>query len=312
MNRRLTSVLANYGILVAFIAVFAALALSTEAFLSVRNQLNILDQAAQIGIVATAVTVVIIGGGFDLSTGAIFALAGVVAALITNATGSPALGIVSGLISGGLLGIGNGVLVTVLKINTFVATLASGIVIRGLALVLTQGLLITVAHDGFAWLGRGRFLGIKITIFVFLGFVVLTGLLLRRTTFGRSVFAVGDNPEAARLAGIRVHAVRIATFGLTGLAAALAGVVAASRIKTGQANVGEGLELIAIASVVIGGTSIMGGEGAVWRTFLGVLLLRLVNNGFNILNVQPFYQDIFQGLIILFAVAVDALRHRRS
>ena len=142
--------------------------------------------------------------------------------------------------------------------------------------------------------------------------MVLTGLLLRRTTFGRAVFAVGDNPEAARLAGIRVHAVRIATFGLTGLAAALAGVVAASRIKTGEANVGEGLELIAIASVVIGGPASWGGEGAVWRTFLGVLLLRLVSNGFNILNVQPFYQDIFQGLIILFAVAVDALRHRRS
>lgn len=311
-RRRLAEIFMDYGIVAAFAAIFVALAVSNEAFLSVRNLLNILDQASQLGIIAAAATIVIIAGGFDLSAGANFALAGVVAAVVTNATGSAALGIFAGLLAGLILGLGNGVLVTVLRINTFVATLASGFVIRGLALVLTQGLLITVADPGFTWLGRANILGVKATIYVFLAFALVMALLLRRTTFGRNALAVGDNPEAARLAGIRVQSVRIATFGLTGLAAALSGVIAASRIATGQANVGEGLELTAIAAVVIGGTSIMGGEGAVWRSFLAVLLLQLLNNGFNILNVPPFYQRILQGLIILFAVAFDALRHRRA
>lgn len=312
LRRRLGELFMDYGIVVAFAVIFVALAVSNEAFLSVRNLLNILDQASQLGVVAAAATLVIIAGGFDLSAGANFALAGVVSAVVVNGTGNVPLGIASGLLTGLILGLGNGVLVTVLRINTFVATLASGIVIRGLALVLTQGLLITVADHAFTSLGRGSILGVKATIYIFLAFTFAMAVLLRKTTFGRNVLAVGDNPEAARLAGVRVQAVRIATFGLTGLAAALAGVMAASRIATGQANVGEGLELTAIASVVIGGTSIMGGEGAVWRSFLAVLLLQLLNNGFNILNVPPFYQSIFQGLIILFAVAFDALRHRRG
>jgi ribose transport system permease protein len=311
-GRIIFAVLADYGIIVAFVAVFCALAISTNAFLTVRNQLNILDQAAQIGIIACAATLVIIAGGFDLSAGAIFAMSGVVAALIARDVGDPYLGMVVGITCGMLIGLGNGILVTVLRINTFVATLASGIVIRGLALVLTRGLLITVPDERFNWLGRGELFGIRVTVLIFLGFALLMAITLARSRFGRYVYAVGDNAEAARLSGIRVNLIRIATFGLSGLAAGIAGVIAASRIRTGQANVGEGLELMAIASVVIGGTSIMGGEGAVWRTLLGVLLLRLINNGFNIMNVEPFYQNIFQGLIILFAVAFDALRHRRT
>jgi ribose transport system permease protein len=311
-GRIIFAVLADYGIVVAFVAVFCALAISTSAFFTVRNQLNILDQAAQIGIIACAATLVIIAGGFDLSAGAIFAMSGVVAALIARDVGDPYLGMVVGITCGMLIGLGNGILVTVLRINTFVATLASGIVIRGLALVLTRGLLITVPDERFNWLGRGEIFGIRVTVLIFLGFALLMAIVLAHSRFGRYVYAVGDNAEAARLSGVRVNLIRIATFGISGLAAGLAGVIAASRIRTGQANVGEGLELMAIASVVIGGTSIMGGEGAVWRTLLGVLLLRLINNGFNIMNVEPFYQNIFQGLIILFAVAFDALRHRRT
>ena len=136
--------------------------------------------------------------------------------------------------------------------------------------------------------------------------------VLLRTQFGRYVFAAGDNPEAARLSGINVNLVRTITFGISGFTAAIAGVVSASKFLRAQSDSGSGLELISIAAVVVGGTSIMGGEGAVWRTFLGVMLLRLIENGFNLVQVENYYRSIFQGLIILFAVALDALRHRRS
>lgn len=309
----------DYGIVFAFVALFFALSLMTPAFLTARNMGNILDQAAQIGIIACGATLTIIAGGFDLSAGAIFAVSGVVSALVANTAG-PWIGIAVGLLTGVLLGIANGFLITTFHINTFVATLASSLVFRGLALVLTQGLLITVSNPDYSIVGRGvafeiplengDVLAMKWSALLFLGFAVVTSFILARTTFGRFIYAVGDNIEAARLAGIRVNLVRAATFAASGLSGSIAGVIAASRISTGQANVGEGIELSAIAAVVIGGTSILGGEGAIWRTVLGVLLLRLITNGFNILNVEPFYQSIFQGLIILAAVTADALRHR--
>jgi ribose transport system permease protein len=136
--------------------------------------------------------------------------------------------------------------------------------------------------------------------------------VLTRTQYGRYVFASGDNPEAARLSGINVSIVRTTAFMISGLAAGVAGVLQASKFMKAQNDAGAGLELIAIAAVVIGGTSITGGEGAIWRTVLGVMFLRLINNGFNLINVSPFYQDVFQGLLILFAVALDAMRHRRT
>ncbi|MBN8595433.1 MAG: ABC transporter permease [Anaerolineae bacterium] len=317
---KLTKLLLDYGVLFAFVALFLFLAFRAEAFLTVRNQLNILDQAHQIGLMALAVTVVIIAGGFDLSMGAIFAMSAVVAAFVARdlesvesfAAIAPYAGWVAGIITGTLFGLLNGVLVTVLRINTFVATLASGIVIRGLALIITQAEQVRVQDERFRDLARGGIGDINNTVFIWLGFAVILTLVLVRTRFGRHVFAAGDNPEAARLSGINVNLIRTITFGISGFAAGLAGVISASKFMKAQNDMGQGLELIAIASVVIGGTSIMGGEGAVWRTVLGVLLLRLIENGFNLINVNTFYQDVFQGLIILFAVALDAMRHRRQ
>jgi ribose transport system permease protein len=210
-----------------------------------------------------------------------------------------------------LLGSLNGGVISTFRINSFVATLASGLIIRGFAYVLTNGLLIQIEDPKFAFLGRGRFLEAKIPVYFLFGVALLVWFLLSRTTFGRYVYAIGGNEEAARLSGVRVALVRTMTFAISGLSAGIAGVIAASRIATGQANVGQGIELSAIAAVVIGGTSIMGGEGAIWRTLFGVLLLQLISNGMNILNVPPFYQLIVQGSVIMFAVALDALRHRR-
>ncbi|MCA9911440.1 MAG: ABC transporter permease, partial [Anaerolineae bacterium] len=177
---------------------------------------------------------------------------------------------------------------------------------------ITQAEQVRVSDDNFQLLARGSIGDVRNTVILWLGFALILTFVLTRTKFGRYVFAAGDNPEAARLSGINVNLVRTITFGISGFAAGLAGVISASKFMKAQNDAGQGLELIAIAAVVIGGTSIMGGEGAVWRTVLGVLLLRLIANGFNLANVDTFYQDVFQGLIILLAVALDAMRHRRS
>ncbi|MEJ2555619.1 MAG: ABC transporter permease [Anaerolineae bacterium] len=300
----------EYGIIFAFLIVFVTLSLLTPAFFTVRNMLNVLDQSAQVGLVALGATMTIIGGGFDLSSGAIFAASGSAAALIAR-QGYVGTGLVVGVLIGLLLGSLNGGVISTFRINSFVATLASGLIIRGFAYMLTNGLLIQIEDPRFAFLGRGRFLEAKIPVYFLFGVALLAWFLLSRTTFGRYVYAIGGNEEAARLSGVRVALVRTMTFAMSGLSAGIAGVIAASRIATGQANVGQGIELSAIAAVVIGGTSIMGGEGAIWRTLFGVLLLQLISNGMNILNVPPFYQLIVQGSVIMFAVALDALRHRR-
>lgn len=305
-----SDVLRNYGIILAFIMLFIVLSFASPAFLSVRNLLNILDQSVQIGIIASAMTLAIISGHFDLSAGAIFGLSGSVAALIAR-TGHPELGILAGISLGFLLGLANGAVIAILRIHSFIATLASGLVIRGLALVLTGGLLVVVRDPVFTVLGQGRVFGVKYTILILLAWFAFMWFLLHRTTFGRYIYAMGGNLEALRLSGVRVDLVRIQIFGLTGLAAGLAGVIFVTRISQGQAEIGNLLELEAIARVVIGGTSIMGGEGAVWRTGVGVLLMRLIGNGFNMLNIAPFYQRIFEGAIILFAVGLDTMAKRR-
>ncbi|MCY4525540.1 MAG: ABC transporter permease [Anaerolineaceae bacterium] len=318
--RSISAFLLDYGIIIAVFLLYIVLSWQSDAFFSIRNQLNILDQAHQIGLIAVAATVVIIAGGFDLSTGAIFAMSSVVAAMIARDLGAqeqyasvaPWLGWAVGIAVGCLLGLLNGVLVTFFRINTFVATLSSGIVFRGFALLITQAEQVRVTDRAFRELARGEILDARHTVYIWLGFALVLSFVLFRTRFGRYIFAAGDNPEAARLSGINVNLVRTITFGISGLAAGIAGVLSASKFLKAQNDAGQGLELISIAAVVIGGTSIMGGEGAVWRTVLGVMLLRLIENGFNLMNVEPFYRDIFQGLIILLAVALDALRHRRS
>ncbi|MGE5541543.1 MAG: ABC transporter permease [Bacillota bacterium] len=304
------AILRNYGIVLAFLFFFTVLSLTTPAFLTARNLRNIVDQSADVGIVACAMTLAIISGNFDLSVGAIFSFAGSLSAIIA-VKGSVGLGLAAGILTGLLLGMINGAIISAFRVHSFIATLASGLIIRGLAMILTNGRLIIVNDPAFKTLGQSTFLGLKLPIFVFIAWALLTSVLLSRTTFGRAVYAVGGNAEAARMSGIRVDRIRTLTFGLTGLSAALAGMITVSRIGQGQADIGSMVDMEAIARVVIGGTSIMGAEGAIWRTVFGVLLMRLMGNGFNILNVPPFYQRVFEGAIILFAVAVDTLTRSR-
>jgi ribose transport system permease protein len=317
IGKRLTSrrigidTLWDYAVLLTFVVLFVALSIASPAFLTTRNLFNILDQSAPVGIIACAATLVIIAGGFDLSAGAIFALAGVIAAKTANAT-DPATGMLVALLVATALGLFNGLLVSGFQINPFVATLATGMMIRGLAVVITSGFLVTVADERYTIIGREAVLGVKYSVWLFAAFAAICGFLLARTKFGRHVYAVGGNAEAARLSGIRVGWVKALTFAISGVAAGLAGLIASSRVSTGQADAGSLIELTAIAAVVIGGTSIAGGEGAIWRTMVGILLLALIGNGFNMLRVEPFYQDIVKGAIIVVAVAIDAWSKRRE
>lgn len=300
----------DYGVLVIIAILLVGLSLISDSFLTARNLLNILNQSAPLAIIACALTLVIIGGGFDLSTGAIFGVASVSAGWIAINI-DPYLAIVAGPLIGLLLGFVNGAIITGFGVHSFLVTLATSLVYRGIAILITGGSLIPVRIAEFSWLGRGRIGMVNIAVIVFLVFMVLMMILLNRTTFGRRVFAVGGNEEAAILSGIRTNLVKIMTFCLTGGAAGLAGVIAVSRISMAEPQAGSGLEFEAIAAVILGGTSIMGGAGAIWRSVAGVLLMALIGNGFNILNVNPFFKDLTTGVIIVIAVALAASGSRR-
>jgi ribose transport system permease protein len=302
----------EYGIVGAFLVLFIVLSVASSTFFTKTNLLNLIDQQAAVGIIACAGTLVIIAGGFDLSTGAVYALAGVVAAKIALATGNTPLAYLGGLGVGLACGLANGLGITVMRIHSFIATLASALIIGGFAIVITSGQLITVTSGSFANLGTSDLLGVKWTTWLFVAAAMVTAVLLSQTTFGRYVRAVGGNREAARLGGVRVNNVRALTFVLSGAAAAIAGVMIASRNITGDASSGTGIELTAIAAIVLGGTSLSGGEGAIWRTIVGVLILGMINNGLVLLNINPTYDEIVEGAIILGAVALDALAHRRD
>ena len=297
----------HYAVLIIIVVLMVYMSLISDAFLTPRNLLNILNQSTPLALIAAALTLVIISGGFDLSTGAIFGVATVAAAwLAVNV--DPILGLAIAPFVGLLLGIANGLIITGLHVHSFLATLATSLVFRGIAILITGGFLIQVRIPEFIWLGRGRIFNdtVNVAVLFMIVFVAAMMFLLNRTTFGRRVYAVGGNEEAAILSGVRVNLVKIGAFALTGIASGLAAAISVSRLSMGQPQAGVGYELQAIAAVILGGTSIYGGEGAVWRSVAGVLLLQLIDNAFNILDVNPFYKDLTTGLIIVAAVAASA------
>ena len=302
----------EYAIVVIFLVLFVVLASTASHFLTWVNVLNNLESGAIYGIVACALTMLLIVGEFDLSVGAIYVLAGIVAAKLYPSLGTFGALAVAVAISTGI-GVMNGFVVAVFRVNSFVATLASSLMIVGLGTKITNGFQLYISATGFGELGNSKVLGIDYFVWIFFAFALVTGLVLARTKVGRWLYAAGGNAEAARLSGINIRVLRISAFAFSGFAAGVAGAILISR--TGTAIAGDGLSDVvfpAIAAVVVGGTSILGGRGAVWRTVLGVLFLEFIRNGFNLLGVNPYYQDIIRGGIILSAVAVDALSRRTA
>ncbi len=308
-RHRVAGFLQAYAVLVIGVILIIMLSLLSDSFLTLRNLQNILNQNAPLAIMASAMTLVIIGGGFDLSVAAIFAVAGVTAAWVALNL-DPYVGLLVAPLVGAALGLVNGVVITRLNVHSFLATIATSLVFKGVAIVISDGRLIPVRIDEFTWLGRDKFLGVFIAVYVLVAFALILTFVLNRTTLGRKIFSVGGNEEAAILSGIRTDRIKVATFVIAGLAAGLAAAISVSRISMGQASAGAGMELQAIAAVILGGTSIYGGVGAVWRSVAGVLLLALINNGFNILNADPFYRDLTTGLVILGAVGISAAGRR--
>ncbi|UCM89714.1 ABC transporter permease [Streptomyces marincola] len=301
----------DHAVLILLAAVVVWLSVASPAFFTSANILNILNQNAPLAIIAAAGTFVIVSGNFDLSTASIFAVASVCAAWLAVETGNPLLALVAAPVVGMVLGALNGLVVASLRIHSFLATLASSMVYSALAVLITGGALITVDVDGFADFGRGSFLGVFIPVWVLAAVVAALWFLLSGTVFGRHVFATGGNAEAAELSGIRADRVKVLVFVLSGLAAGIAAAIAVSRISSGQPQAGAGMELQAIAAIILGGTSIHGGVGAVWRSVAGVFLIALVGNGFDIMNFNPQLKDLVTGLIILAAVALAAVGRRR-
>jgi ribose transport system permease protein len=304
--------LRSLGILIPFVILFVVLSLTSSSFATKPNLLNILDQQSATLIIAAAGTLVIIAGGIDLSVGAVYGFGAVVSAYfaIHSSTG---VAILLGVGAGLLIGLVNGFVVTVFRINALIATLAMSFIVSGCSSLVTKGnLLVLFDKEDFGKLARTEIGTVKTSIWLTVVAVVLTGLLLSTTAAGRYMYAAGGNAEAARMAGVRVDGVRALTFAISGTAAGLAGVIDTSRVLSAQASPNDtALAFTVLAGIVVGGTSIMGGEGAVWRTVVGVLFIALIGNGYLLLEFDPLYEQITMGALLLLAVGLDALSRRR-
>jgi ribose transport system permease protein len=289
-------------------AIVIVLSFISEDFLTVTNIFNVLRQISINALLAFGMTFVILTGGIDLSVGSILALSGALSAGMIAGGTDPILAVLAGLAAGTLMGAANGLLVAKGRVAPFIATLATMTIYRGLTLVYTEGRPITFSNDAFSLLGKGYFLEIPVpVIWMLLSFLILY-YLLRNTTFGRHIYAVGGNEEAAVLSGIRADRVKIRVYAISGLFASLAGIILTSRLSSAQPTAGVAYELDAIAAVVLGGTSLAGGRGWIAGTLVGAMIIGVLDNGLNLLNVSSFYQQVVKGGVILLAVLLDRSR----
>jgi ribose transport system permease protein len=315
---------AAFGSLVVLGVVFS---LSSDSFFSVSNGLSVALQVTSIAFLGIGATCVIITGGIDLSVGSVLALSGVIAAMAVKAGVPVPLGMLCGVLTGALCGVCSGLCVTLLKLPPFIATLSMMLVARGVALEITGARPVSGLPESFGTLGNGALLrivkegsgpfpdvifpGIPYPVILMAILAVVVSIMLNRTTFGRHIYAVGSNAEAARLSGVQVARVKLATYVISGALAGLAGCVLMSRLVTAQPNEGVMYELDAIASAVIGGTSLIGGIGTISGTAIGAFVIGILRNGLNMNGVSSFIQQIIIGLVILLTVWIDQMRNRR-
>jgi inositol transport system permease protein len=332
LNREwLNAFLRKYGIVLIFFAMVIALSFLTPAFLQPRNLVNVVRQISVVGLIAIGVTMVIITGGIDLSSGSVLALAAVVAASLAQRTDWQGakypgldvpllLPIVSALAVGAICGLINGSLIARFKIPPFIATLGMMTVARGFALIYSDRP-VSGLTDAYNYIGQGELLkmlpvpnqpplGIPVPVIILVVVAVAAHIMLNNTPFGRHIFAIGGNEQAARISGLNIGRIKIGVYTIAGLLAGLAGLVLSSRIGSGQPGLAVGYELDAIASAVIGGTSLSGGIGTIWGTIVGALIIGVLNNGLDLLNVSAYWQTIVKGSIIVIAVIIDERKNR--
>lgn len=292
-------------LIVTLVMVFAS-----DKFLTSANLENIARQVSINAIIAVGMTCVILTGGIDLSVGPVMALSGTLTAGLMVAGLPPGLAIGAGMFTGIAFGIGNGLFVAYLQMPPIIVTLATMGIARGLGLMYTDGYPISGLPDWFGVFGRYSLFGVQVPILIMLLTYVLAYVLLQHTRIGRYIYAIGGNEEAVRLSGVRAARFKLLVYGISGLTAAIAGLVLTSRLMSGQPNAGVSFELDAIAAVVLGGASIAGGRGVILGTLVGALLLGVLNNGLNMLGVSPYVQSVIKGGIILLAIYISRQRHK--
>ncbi|SEG01435.1 ribose transport system permease protein [Caloramator fervidus] len=277
----------------------------TPRFLNINNLLNVLTQVSVNAVIAIGMSFVILTGGIDLSVGSILAVTGALAASLISKQNSLFLAILLSLIVGALIGAFNGLLVSKGKIQPFIVTLAGMTIFRGVTYVYTNGTPISGLSKDFTFIGNARVLGIPFPVIITFIVFLIAWYLINETRFGRYVYALGGNEDSARLSGINTDSIKTMVYVISGITAAIGGIIVTSRIGSASPNAGSGYELDAIAAVVLGGTSLAGGEGSIAGTIIGAMIIGVLNNGLNLMNVSPFYQSIVKGLVILLAVLID-------
>ncbi|CAE6785671.1 MULTISPECIES: ABC transporter permease [Paraburkholderia] len=303
----------RYGIVAVLIVLCVVLSFANQYFLTLGNIADILRQTSINGILAVGMTYIVLTAGIDLSVGSTLALAGIISASLVTGPHphGAAFGLAAGLAVGAAVGAINGLLVARLSIPPFVATLGMLSAARGLTYIYNDGMPVTDLPDGYLSIGTGAIAGIPVPIIVFALVVVLFWFVLRYTTYGRYVYAVGGNAKSAKTSGISTGKIIFSVYVIGGLLAGLAGIILAARTTSALPQAGMSYELDAIAAVVIGGTSLSGGTGSLGGTVVGALLIGVINNGLNLLGVSSYYQQVVKGVIIVGAVLLDASRKKQ-
>lgn len=301
----------NLGIFIALIIMIAVFTALKSTYISKTNILNILISCSVVGLVAIGETFLMIAGQIDMSCGSISAFSGVLTAVLLKAGWPMVPAILVTLLIGVVIGLVNAVLVTRLNISFFIATLATQSIFRGLAFIICGGKSVAVTHQLFLKIGSKRFFGISLPIYIFLTLMIIFTVLLARTRFGRSIYMVGGNANAARLAGIQSKRMITFLFILSAVLSAMGGIILASRMNSGQPSASEGLEFDAVTGCVLGGVAMSGGIGNMTGALIGLLIMQGFSNGLAVLNVQSFWQKVAKGLLLIVALTFDYVRNQR-
>jgi inositol transport system permease protein len=309
--RMFLDILNRYTIFFILLAMVIILSIIEPNFLTSTNLLNIVRQITLIAILGFGLTMIIITAGIDLSPGSAVALVSVATAMFAHPGDYPLfVPILVGLAVGAAVGLVNGAIISNIKIPAFIVTLGMMITARGLAYIVSNGRPISNFSQEFYFLGRGYLFGIPFMIFVLIFFAILSHIILRHTRIGKNIYAIGGNEQAAVVSGINVKRTLLFVYMYGGLMAGVAGVLLTSRLTAGQPTAGDGYELDAIAAVVIGGTSLMGGVGTIGGTIIGALIIGVLNNGMDLLHVSGYWQQVFKGIIIVGAIVLDKIKNK--
>ena len=304
-NRKIWLIARKYATLFILVIFLIAMAFLSDRFFTFKNLTNVGRQISLNAILALGMTLVIISGGIDLSVGGVCALGCCVCAKILNSTGSSLFAIAVVLLIGLAVGAFNGFVVSKTGIAPFIVTLSTVSIIRGITLVMTNASPMPISNAAFKFIGQGTLLGIPFPIYITLILAIITAFVMNKTVFGRYVYAIGGNERSAVVAGIQVKKVKISVYMVSGFLAAFTAIIYTSRLSSGVPSLGDGFEMDAITAAVIGGASLAGGQGHIWGTMIGAVIIGILNNALNLLNINSYFQDIVKGVVVLLAVLFD-------